>query len=226
MLRGDTRYEHRRRLGCVTDSGDWGWFVAVVRIEGLRSFRDGERFGMSEWWSLPEWSILGTEDGLWEDLEWHELLDGLNDLKVSKGVLSYSYTRHHLDEDQCLTTTSRCITRIRVIKLPHSLFHQQVSPSFRSTPKQNRYLLHLSWWRDRPTSLRINPNWIQHPNKMIFLCNIRLLELKNLIHNNSTKDIWTSPPPNPCICPQQLIIHWGELRRRFSSLKDSLAKSL
>ena len=40
-----------------------------------------------------------------ENLEWQKLLDGLNDVKVSKGMFGCLDTRHHLDEGQFLTTT-------------------------------------------------------------------------------------------------------------------------
>ena len=38
------------------------------------------------------------------DLEWQMLLDGVNDVDVSKGMLSCLDTYHHLDENQILTT--------------------------------------------------------------------------------------------------------------------------
>jgi len=40
-----------------------------------------------------------------EDLEWRKLLNGLNNVKVSKGMLGYSDTRHCPDQCQFLTTT-------------------------------------------------------------------------------------------------------------------------
>jgi len=46
------------------------------------------------------WSIFGMEGGFREDLVWRMLLDGLNDVKVSKGVLGCLDTRHYLDEGQ------------------------------------------------------------------------------------------------------------------------------
>jgi len=37
--------------------------------------------------------------------EWRKLLDELNDVEVSKGVLGYLDTRHHPNEGQFFTTT-------------------------------------------------------------------------------------------------------------------------
>jgi len=45
------------------------------------------------------------KDGLWEDLKLRKLTDGLNEVKVSKGVLDCLDMRHHLDEGQFWTTT-------------------------------------------------------------------------------------------------------------------------
>ena len=40
-----------------------------------------------------------------EDLEWQKLMDELNDVEVSKGVLGCLDKRHHYDEGHFLTTT-------------------------------------------------------------------------------------------------------------------------
>ena len=99
-----------RKLGRITISGYWGWFVVGTRIEGFQISGTKGDSGCPSSGAFPGWSIFGTKGGLREDLEWRKLLDGLDDVEVSKGVLSYLDMRHHPDEGQFLTITNACLS--------------------------------------------------------------------------------------------------------------------
>ena len=100
---------------------------------GVQSFQDGGRSWMSKWRSFPGWSIFGKEGGLREDLERRKLLDGLNDVEVSKGVLGWLDTCHHPDEGQFLTTTAGLRDWIMslFVSCTWGTFHQMVSKPWR-----------------------------------------------------------------------------------------------
>jgi len=98
VLRGITRYERGRGLGCVTDGEDWGWSVAGARIEGFWSFRDGGSPGCPSggifWDDLSSgWRM--NFGRIWRSESWWT---GWNDVEVSKGVLGCLDMCHHLDE--------------------------------------------------------------------------------------------------------------------------------